>query len=169
MTKYSKTSAIMGSWAKASEIENGTTAKIVSETAPQASQFKNKDGSIKTQDVTKVLFKGFPEAMNVSLNRTTINGLVDAFGEDSVDWKDKILTVETEKVRVGGKAVVALYLIPEGYEKRDDESGYAVIVKIGLGEDEVVKKPKKSKILEEDIPVIEEDGEEEIDVKNIPF
>jgi hypothetical protein len=153
MAQYQKTISIQGSWAKASEIESGITAKIVSETNPQPSQFLNKDGSIKTQDVAKVSFKGFPEAMNVSLNRTTINGLVDAFGEDSKNWMNKNLRVETEKVRVAGKAVVALYLIPEGYEKRDDESGYAVIAKIGSSD-------------VDSIPVIEED---EVDIKNIPF
>jgi hypothetical protein len=31
------------------------------------------------------------------------------------------------------KAVVAMYLIPERYERVDDENGYAVIVKEGTG------------------------------------
>lgn len=156
MGKYQKTVITQGAWAKASQIKNGTTAKIVSETNPQPSQFLNKDGSVKNQDVAKVLFNGSSEPMNVSLNRTTINGLVDAFGEDSVNWKDKELRVETEKVRVAGKAVVALYLIPEGYEKIDDENGYAIIVKTG-----------SSIVKADDIPIIEED--EEIKVKDIPF
>lgn len=157
--RYQKTSITQGAWVKVSDIESGTTAKIVSETNPQPSQFLNKDGSVKNQDVAKVLFKGYPEAVNVSLNRTTINGLIDAFGEDSVNWKDKELLVETEKVRVGGKAVVALYLIPKGYEKTDDESGYAVIRKIGS--ESLNSEPN------DEIPVINE--EEEIDTKNIPF
>ena len=156
MAKYQKTSQIQGSWAKASEIENGTVAKIVSETRPQPSQFLNKDGSNKNQDVAKVIFVGSPDAVNVSLNRTTINGLIDAFGEDSANWQNKPLSVETEKVRVGGKAVVALYLIPEGYEKIDDENGYAIIVRKG----------SVAEVEEKDIPVIED---EEIDTKDIPF
>ena len=147
-----------GSWAKASEIQSGITAKIVSETSPQPSQFLNKDGTVKTQDVAKIIFEGSSEAVNVSLNRTTINGLVDAFGEDSKDWMNKKFKVETEKVRVAGKAVVALYLIPENYHKVDDENGYAVIVK---ATDNVGDSGK------EDIPVIEEG--EEVDVENIPF
>ena len=161
MTIYKKTIATQGAWAKASEIKGGITAKIVSETNPQPSQFLNKDGSTKNQDVTKVLFSGATEPLNVSLNRTTINGLVDAFGEDSSGWKDKPLKVEVEKVRVAGKAVVALYLIPEGYEKIDDSSGYAVIVKIGgsIGGSKVADK-------DESIPVIEED---EINVNDLPF
>lgn len=131
MAKYNKQTNIGGAWAKASELGNVSNAKIVSETNPQPSQFLNKDGSVKMQDVCKVSFSGVDEALNVSLNRTTINGLVDAFGEDSKGWQGQSLSVETEKVRVAGKGVTALYLIPSGYERVDDANGYAVIVKIG--------------------------------------
>src|SRR3990167_11218299 len=107
-------------------------AKIVSETNPIPSQFQNKDGSVKNQDVCSVKFYGFNDNFNVALNRATISGLIDAFGEDSINWKNQPLTVETEKMRVGGKAVVALYLIPAGFERIDDENGYALIVPQGL-------------------------------------
>jgi len=128
MAIYKKSSSISGGWAKGSEI-TAKKAKILSETDAVPSSFVNKDGSPKTQDVCKVIFQGDREPLNLSLNRATINGLVDAFGEDSKNWINKILSVETEKVRVAGKAVVALYLIPEGYKKIDDENGYAMIVK----------------------------------------
>lgn len=144
MAKYQKSVSITGNWAKASELVSGSKAKIVSETNPQPSSFQNKDGSPKTQDVCKVQFQGLSEPLNVSLNRATINGLVDAFGEDSAGWQGHNLTVETEKMRVGGKAVTALYLIPEGYEKIDDENGYAMIIREGS-------------IAESVPPIIEED------------
>lgn len=127
--KYQKQVSVIGSWAKASEL-TAKRAKIVSETNPMPSSFTNKDGTPKTQDVCKVKFEGVEEPMNVSLNRATINALVDAFGEDSKDWMNHVLTVATEKVRVAGKAVTALYLVPEGYVKTDDENGYAVIEKL---------------------------------------
>jgi hypothetical protein len=116
------------------------------------SQFKNKDGSDKVQDVCKVLFQGDSEPLNVSLNRATINGLVDAFGEESADWQNKTLNVETEKVRVAGKSVTALYLIPEGYVKTDDANGYAVIVK--SDQQETIAKPSGAEIQidDSDIP-----------------
>jgi len=38
-------------------------------------------------------------------------------------------------VKVGGKTVFALYLIPDGYEKVDDANGYTVIVKKGTAVD----------------------------------
>jgi hypothetical protein len=131
MANYPKKVMVGGKWAKSGDIKSGTRAKIVSETEPQTSTFVNKDGSPKTQDVCKIVFEGSPEVFNVSLNRATINGLSDAFGEDSKGWMNHYLTVETEKMRVAGKAVVALYLIPKGYERVDDENGYAVIVKEG--------------------------------------
>jgi len=152
--KYQKTSFTRGAWVKASELVNGSKAIIISETNPQPSQFFNKDGSAKMQDVCKVRFEHLNEALNVSLNATTINGLVSAFGEDSINWQNQPLIVETEKVRVGGKAVVALYLIPEGCKKIDDENGYAIIVREG-------DLPTK-----EEIPVVEND---DIPIENIPF
>ena len=128
--KYQQQTQMGGAWAKTSELTNGSKAKIVSEAKSSPSSFLDKNGNAKTQDVAKVQF-GEGEALNVSLNRTTINGLVNAFGEDSVNWQNKPLTVETEKMRVAGKAVTALYLIPQGYNRVDDENGYAVIIKEG--------------------------------------
>lgn len=151
MAQYKKTSTVGGKWAKGSELTNVKRAKIVSDTNPVPSSYTNKDGSPKEQDVCKVRFEGMDEPLNVSLNRCTINGLVDAFGEDSHEWMGHYLTVETEKVRVAGKAVIALYLIPEGYKRIDDENGYSMIVKEG-----------------DDEPVINVDDEEE-DEEEVPF
>lgn len=137
MANYKKQSMIGGKWAKAAELANVKRAKIVSEAVPQASSFINKDGSSKTQDVCKVQFEGMTEALNVSLNRATINGLVEAFGEDSKAWQGQYLSVETEKMRVAGKAVTALYLIPKGYKRIDDENGYAMIVPESSKEDQI--------------------------------
>lgn len=142
MAKYQKNVSLGGKWAKSGELVNVKRAKIVSETNPMPSSFQDKDGKTKNQDVCKVQFEGIPEALNVSLNRATINGLVDAFGEDSVGWQGHYLSVETEKMRVAGKSVIALYLIPEGYEKKDNAEGYAMIVKEGS---------------EEEVPVVETD------------
>ena len=151
--KYQKQVSMTGSWVKAGELTSAK-AKIVSETAPQSSSFLNKDGSPKSQDVAKVKFEGMNEAVNVSLNRTTINALVDAFGEDSINWQNKTLSVETEKIRVAGKAVTALYLIPEGYKRIDNEEDYAVIIKEGEN-------------IEPTINV--DEGEGEINPADIPF
>lgn len=151
MAKYQKQVSISGGWIKSAEVVSGTKAKIVSETIAQPSTFLNKDGSFKTQDVAKVRLQGAAEPVNVSLNRATINALVDAFGEDSVGWQGHLLTVEAEKMRVAGKAVVALYFIPEGYVKTDDENGYAVIVKKDTAQP-APQPPVEGEINVEDIP-----------------
>ncbi|HXP70734.1 MAG TPA: hypothetical protein VOA88_15740 [Candidatus Dormibacteraeota bacterium] len=86
MANYKKQTFVGGKWAKASEIKPRTKAKIVSETTPQPSTFTDKNGMPKTQDICKVQFQGTNEAVNVNLNRPTLNALVEAFGEDSKDW-----------------------------------------------------------------------------------
>src|SRR5438128_2748701 len=104
MALYQKQVQMSGSWVRASEI-TAKKAKIVSETEPMPSSFQDKNGAPKTQDVCKVMFQGNTEPLNVALNRATLNGLVDAFGEDSKAWINQVLDVVTEKMRVAGKAV----------------------------------------------------------------
>lgn len=147
--KYQQLKKTTGAWVDKKAIKSGCGAKIVSETTNEPSNFKNKDGTIKTQDVCKVQFEGIKESVNVALNPATLRAFIEAYGEESIDWQGQPLTAETEKMRVGGKAVIALYLIPDGYEKMDDENGYAVIIKKGYKPDPM--------------------PEEEIDVKDIPF
>lgn len=144
-----------GAWVNSSDLDDVLTAKIVSETKPQKSSFKNKDGSPKIQDVCKVKFESSEESVNISLNRATINGLVDAFGEDSVKWQGHVLSVETEKMRVGGVARVAIYLIPEGFKRVDDDNGYAVITKIEGSAEKDVNSDIQNEVNVEDIPVAE--------------
>lgn len=129
--KYTQKQFTSGSWVDKTQLVSGMKAKIVSETKPSESNFKDKEGNIQMQDVAKVHFQGQPEAVNVSLNRATIAGLISAFGDDSANWQGHVLTTEVEKMRIGGKAVIGLYLIPEGYKKTDDENGFAVIAKEG--------------------------------------
>jgi hypothetical protein len=132
MAKYQQSSSVSGAWVKGSDVVNGSKCKLVSEAKPIPSQFKDKNGNAKNQDVAKVRFQGEEgEAKNVSLNRATINALVEAFGEDSNSWMGQILTAHTEKVVVSGKRVTAVYLIPEGFELNEDDNGYVVITRKG--------------------------------------
>ncbi|MEK7112978.1 MAG: hypothetical protein AAB875_06730 [Patescibacteria group bacterium] len=126
--KYSKQTFVGGSWVKGGEVVSGTKVKIVSETVPTPSKFQKNDGTVKMQDVAKVKFQGVEEVKNINLNRATLNGLVDAFGEDSKEWIGKVLTAVTEKMVVGGKRVTAVYLLADGYELKEDENGYMEIV-----------------------------------------
>ena len=127
---YDKKEFIAGKWADKAELyeKRVSKAKIVTETNTETSAFKNEDGTPQMQDVCRVQFPGYPEALKVSLNRATINSLVDAFGRTSKDWQGHVLALEIDKLP--GKKF-PLYLIPEGYKRTEDENGYSVIVKQG--------------------------------------
>jgi len=137
MALYPKKAILQGSWVKGSEVKSGTKCKLVSETNPRQSQFLDKNGNPKVQDVAKVQFQGDPEPKNINLNRATIDALTDAFGEDSKAWMGHHLTAETEKVVIGGKRVTAVYLVPEGYELGED-NGYVIIKRIGADSDPAI-------------------------------
>jgi len=120
MAQYKNQSFVGGKWAVKSELyDKGVKrAKIVSETNPEPSSFKDESGNAQEQDVCKVQFEGLPEALKVALNRASINGLVLAFGEDSKSWQGKMLALEIDKLP--GKKF-PLYLIAEGFHRIEDE------------------------------------------------
>jgi len=120
MAKFTKQSSTGGAWIKPAEIEQGARAKLVSEATPVEGQFG-------TQTVAKIRVEGMGEAVNINLNKPTVNALVDAFGEESKDWCNQPLTIQTEKMMVSGRRVTAVYLIPKGYKLDEDEGGYLVI------------------------------------------
>jgi hypothetical protein len=129
MADYEKKEFTSGKWADKAEFYEHRASKgtIVSETKPETSgKFTNEDGTAVMQDVCKVQFEGYDEPLKVSLNRATINGLVDAFGRDSKEWQGHPLTIEIDKLP--GKKF-PIYLIPAGYKREEDENGYSVIVK----------------------------------------
>ena len=129
--QYAKKEGGGGAWLKAKELQDGVKAKLVSETKPVESVF---EGKSRTQDVAKIRIQGDENVYNVGLNRTTVNGLIDAFGTDSKNWTNQVLTVKIEETRIAGRKVNALYLIADGYEAIDNEDGYLVIVKAGQKE-----------------------------------
>jgi hypothetical protein len=124
---YDKKEFVAGKWADKAELyeKRIKSAKIVSETNPETSSFKNEDGTPQIQHVCKAQFPGYDEPLKIALNRATINCLVDDFGRSSKDWQGHDLTVEIDKLP-GKKS--PLYLIPEGYRRIEDENGYSVIV-----------------------------------------
>lgn len=123
--KVTQSSGIGGKWLDKKTLQNGSRAKIKTEATEAASQ----QGG--TQLVAKLLVEGMNEALNVSINSPSKNALIHAFGDETTNWIDKVLTVQTESVIVGGKRGTALYLIPEGYKMSEDAGGYVVITKEG--------------------------------------
>jgi hypothetical protein len=157
MADYEKQEFISGKWADKAELYEKRVgkARILSETNPETSSFKNEDGSPQIQHVCKAQFAGYTEPLKISLNRATINALVDAFGKSSKDWQGQVLGVEVDKLP--GKKF-PLYLIPQGYERVEDENGYSVIQKKGAKAEPAGK-----------TPIDAVNGSLDTDLSNIPF
>ena len=153
MANYEKSSGVGGKWVDAEKIVEGTKCKLVAETKPRESAYKDENGNKKIQNVSKIVFATDPsEELNVNVNLPTINALVDAFGSDSNDWINKKLSAIPKDLVIAGKAVTALYLIPDGYKLTKDENKYLVIVKIGEDVKTVPLDPEMNDIKAEEIP-----------------
>lgn len=139
-----KTGGVGGAWVDKKELRSGDIVKLTSEA-------KWIDGQNGKQLVAKMRIKGIQEEKNVAINSPSKNALIEAFGDDSNNWKDKHLTVATESGIFAGKRGIALYLIPEGFSLGED-NGYVVIKKAGeVKETENVEYPEETVNLD-DIP-----------------
>ncbi len=118
--EYKKSSNVEGAWVKSSEVTSGSTFELTSEVTPT-------DGEYGTQDIGKVLFQADDEPKNLRFNKTSLNAIIDAYGEESNGWVGKTFTAQTEKALVGGKRVTILYVIPDGYELSDGDGGFVSI------------------------------------------
>jgi hypothetical protein len=149
--QYNK--SVGGAWLDADSLADGTKVKIVSECIKQESRFKGKDGEPKTENIAKVRTKGKEEAVNMRPNWTTIYGLIDAFGSDSKDWIDQVLTVRTVEALVGNTMRTIVYLIPEGFELGKNADKKLEIRKVGgsAAKEDVVDYPQED-INPDDIP-----------------
>lgn len=147
-----ESSGVGGKWLDKKTIPAGSVGKIKTEATEQPSQ----QGGL--QLVAKLLVKGSQEPLNVAISKPSKNALIQAFGNDTVNWIDKLLTLHTEKVVVSGKRGVALYLVPEGFEVTEDTGGFIVIKRIGSS------LPKKEEGESDEYP-----QEDSVDVDSIPF
>lgn len=128
MAIATKSSGVAGKWTDKKVLKNGDIAKIKTEATEQPSQ----QGTM--QWVCKLHVKGQPEPLNFAINKPSKNALIDAFGEDTLDWVDKPLTLAVERTIISGKRGISVSLIPEGFEMTEDANNYVVISKIGGGE-----------------------------------
>lgn len=113
-----------------------------------ANEGKKIEGQFGTQDIFLVKLTNGKEG-NVSINQTSVNSFIDAWGEDSINWIGKKVKTWKIKQNVAGKFLDVWYFShPE-----------AELTEVGF-----VLKDKEIK--NNEIPVIEE---EDIDVKDIPF
>jgi hypothetical protein len=52
---------------------------------------------------------------NIALNQSSINVLVDEYGEESADWVGREVRVLMKKDVVAGKRVIIAYLVADGW------------------------------------------------------
>ena len=132
--KYQKKISVGNFLRKGEDIKDGDKVEI-------ASEGKQISGEYGLQDIFLIKLQDGNEG-NVGFNQTSINNLIDAFGDDSINWIGKEVKVMVVKQNVQGKIRPVYYFLhPDTI--LDDESGEFII-------------PNKSK---ETIPVMENEDE----------
>ena len=145
MAKVQASSGIGGKWLDKKMLVTGQKVKIKTEATEQPSQ---QGGS---QLVAKLLVQGQIEPANIAINKPSKNALIKAFGDDTLNWIDKELTIHVETTIISGKRGIVMYLIPEGFEVKEDAGGYIVVVPKGQPLDTRIS-PEDQHINVDDIP-----------------
>jgi hypothetical protein len=97
---------------------------------------------------------------NLSFNQKSMNNLIDAFGDDTVNWVGKKAKIWMVKAMVSGKFQNIVYLSDIGWMMADDGTFFAP-----NGSQAVKTGSQAVKPIEDDIPVIEGD----INTNDLPF
>lgn len=132
------------------DLKNGDRVKLLNEGEITVGQYGEKHTfRIETRNGERL----------VDLNQSSINILVDEFGEESKNWAGKEVRVITKKDVVAGKKVIIVYLVTGNWELDD----FGDLVKGGGFEptsqrDAQIQDPDSVKYPDEDI-----------DVSQIPF
>ena len=142
MRRQKKTSSNVPFVKKDEEIVDGDMITILNEGQTQEGQFGD-------QFVIKIrLADGEERAMTI--NQTSDNNLIEAYGEDSINWVNKKAIVFLEKKKINGKRVVVAYLAAPGWE-RDEFGDFTKNGDQGVSKDNGVQD-----VNEEEIPIIYE-------------
>lgn len=117
--KITKKVNLGGDWAKAGEdVKDGDIITIRDAGQPVESEFG-------TRMVFRVDVKTGGKLL--SFNQTSLNNLVDAFGDDTTKWVDKEIKVWLVKAMVSGKLKNVIYLAEPSWVMKDDGSFNALI------------------------------------------
>lgn len=126
-----------------------------------ASECREQEGQFGVQQVILVKTKDGKEG-NIGINQTSINNLIDVYGENDINWIGKEVKVWLLKDFKDGKMILKMYLSHP--EAEMTEKGFTI-----PEEAPIITKKKKSKFQEQleadDIPIVED----EINVKKIKF
>ena len=112
--KITKKTSVEGEWGKVGKnIKDGDRIRI--EDAGNIIE-----GDFGPRKVFKVLTTK-RESLLLSFNQTSLNNLVEGFGEESENWVGKVVSVFVVKQMVGDGLKNVIYLAPEGWMM--DEEG----------------------------------------------
>ena|SRR5581483_4008922 len=112
--RIQKTSSIDGKWAKVgADIKDGDRLKIL-----DAGTIDN-TGQFGPKKVFKIMTTRKDE-FNLGLNQTSLNNLVDGFGEETEAWVGKVVKAFVVRQMIGDGLKNVLYLAPEDWTMDED-------------------------------------------------
>jgi hypothetical protein len=147
MSIYKKRVSVGAFLKKGTDFKDGDIVEI-------ANEGKQTEGQFGVQDIFLIKLADGREG-NVSFNQTSLNNLIDGYGENSINWIGKGVKVISILSNVQGKMLKVYYFLHPDAEL-DERTGQFLIKG---------KKELPDGVNEEDIPTVEDD----IDVKEIPF
>ena len=107
--RVTKKTSVGGDWAKAGEhIKDGDKIKILNGGEIVSGEYGDRH-------VFKIMTRDKKE-YNLSFNQTSVNNMIDAFGEDTEAWAGKVVNVFVLRVMVSGKLRNVAYLAADGFE-----------------------------------------------------
>ena len=143
MAIYKKKVSVGAFLKKGEDFKDGDTAEI-------ASEGKQIEGQFGMQDIFMIKLADEREG-NIGFNQTSMNNIIDGYGEDSINWIGKKIKIQAIMSNVKGKMTKVYYFLHPDAEL-DEDSGEFVL-------------PKSEKI---DLPELtQKSGEVEED--SIPF
>lgn len=110
--KYTKKVSVRGEWAKVgTDIKDGDVFKILDEGQEVIGEFG-------PRQVFKVQTRNGEK--NLSFNQTSLNNLIDAFGEEGEQWKDKEIKAWVVKQMVSDGLKNVVYLAAPDWDMDDE-------------------------------------------------
>ena len=137
MKTYQKKVSVGAFLKKGVDIKDGDIIEIANEGAEQPGEYG-------IQNIFLVKIAGGREG-NLSINQTSLNGIIDAYGEQAANWIDKKIKATKIKQNVGGKFLDVWYFSHPDAELT--ENGFVLPGKIS------------GELKDNSIPVVEDDEE----------
>ena len=117
---YKKRISVGAFLKKGEDFNDGDTAEI-------ASEGKQIEGQFGMQDIFMIKLSDEREG-NIGFNQTSINNLIDGYGEDSINWIGKKIKIQAIMSNVKGKMTKVYYFLHPDAEL-DEDSGEFVLPK----------------------------------------